>query len=203
MSSGSSFRSRTLSYFRNTLPPAIHRLEVLSILTAFIAFFISISHLGKWSHCFTIIAFPITFAYWAIFAMRSSNRCASRPSDEERMRTRERQATLDSQTVIFRQSSPTLREGTNNNTATAVYPSYTTHLLHLTTTFLLAGMWSGGSWVAIATGAQYKKDGDGVALFIMPMFEGIFGYIDALILWAIFGLCLRARIRRSGTPVLE
>ncbi|KIM32763.1 hypothetical protein M408DRAFT_326506, partial [Serendipita vermifera MAFF 305830] len=60
-------------------------------------------------------------------------------------------------------------------------------------------MWSGGSWLAIATGVQYKEDGDGLALFMMPILEGVFGYIDALLLWTIFGLCLRARIRRGRT----
>lgn len=197
-----SFRERTLSQFRSTLPPVLRLLSPLSILVAFVAFFISTPHLGKWSNRFTIIAFPITFLYWAIFAIRSSSRYAPKPSDGEAMRTRERGASLDSQVHIFRQSSPTLREGTNNNTAPTTYPSYTTHILHLITTFLLAGMWSGGPWVSIAKGMHYKKEGSDMVLFIMLMLEGAFGYTTALILWAIFGLCLRARIRRGRTPVL-
>lgn len=197
-----SFRERTLSYFRDSRPPALHLLSSLTILIAFIAFFISVSHLGKWSHSFTLIAFPITFAYWIILAMRSSHCCVSGPSDEETRRTRESEATLDSHVHVFRQLSPTFREGQTYNPAPTLYPSYTTRLLHLTTAFILAGMWSGGSWLAIATGVQYKEDGDGLALFMMPILEGVFGYIDALLLWTIFGLCLRARIRRGRTSVL-
>lgn len=208
MSRSRSTLSRTLSYFRNTLPPAIHRLSVASILVASIAFLISMTHLGLWSHYFTIVAWAVTLVYWAILAMRASHACAPELSSR---RQPNRGMSLDSQVTVIRPSMPSTQPNHDVHASpprhqpnpSISYPSYLTHLLNLIVAFLLAGGWSGGSWIAIAIGAQYKREGDDNAIVVMPVIEGVLGYIDALLLWAIFGLCLRARIRRKNSPILS
>ena len=186
-------KSTSLDYVPSTLPPAIHRLSVASMLIASIAFFISISHLGKWSHCFTLAAWGPTFVYWGILAMRAGRGCAPENSNTAMRPTAVRSSSLNSQTAIYAPPSP-LDKGTSNRPA---YPSYVTHPLNLITSFLLAGAWSGGSWIAIATGAKYKRDGEDEATVLLPVAEGVLGYVVALTLWALFGLCLRARIYRG------
>jgi hypothetical protein len=184
-------------------PKAVHRLSITSVLVAAIACFISISHFGIWSHYFTICASAATFLYWMILAMCSSRRCAPDIVEEPI-------ALVDSQTVVYRSPTSTTiqpsiedypnrqplpRQESVDFASSIPYPPCAIHPLNLFVSFALAATWSGGSWIAIFVGVEYGDPG----IMFLPILEGIFGYIDALILWSIFFLCLRARVRKSSS----
>jgi hypothetical protein len=188
----------------STLPRAVHRLSITSVLVAAIAFFISISRLVIQSHYFTICASVATFLYWMILAMRSSRRCAPDIVEEPI-------ASIDSQTAVYRPSVSTMvqpsidgytnryppppRQDSMDLAPSIPYPPHAIHSLNLFVSFALAATWSGGSWTAIVNGLENGYPGT----MFLPILEGIFGYIDAVILWSIFFLCLRARVRKGSS----
>lgn len=190
------------------LPTALNRLSGTSFFIAAVACFISITHLGIWSHYFTICASAATSLYWMILAMRSSRRCAPDILEEPT-------ASISSQTVVYQSPTrsmvqpsidgytnrypPRPRQDSMDPAPSIPYPSQATHFFNLFVLFTLAAAWSGGSWIAIVSG---MKDGYSGTMFL-PILEGVFGYIDAVILWTMFFLCLRARVRKDSTQEIR
>jgi hypothetical protein len=182
------------------LPNIVHRLLLASCVVILLTFIFSMVNLRSYSLYVTPVACFTTVIHHITLLVLSRRKVGPPPLAHAANASPFNQ----SRSSVYRPASPNgaslkpsdvilpiVREQPVYSN-TAAYPSYTVNVVNCTLTFLLALLWTAGSWVPLYLTFATEHQAT-VRNRIMPILEGAFGYCEAVILFCLFGLFVHHR----------
>jgi hypothetical protein len=183
------------------LPKTVHVLFMVSYAILLPLFIFSMVNFGQFSlyvtpiGCFLTTAWHITLVVLSKRKIESHSMAVNSSLASQSGVAAYPPAPQDSETPIIR--------GRYAEVGGPVYPTYTINVANCTIVFLLALLWAASMWMPLFW-VLWGEVEDSPRYKILPVFEGVLGYVESGILFALFGVFVhhrRHRLRNSELSV--